>query len=415
MTGTCHAKKEHGEFEQMRRLFLILSIVFATAVSPLSGAPVQVIKTVRDNPTLYAGSISGPPAFVEALRSFLQASGWFDLVSTPKADYVLKGSVSGNRMTLTVELSGMPAGSWNIAFDRDTPRTLAAKTADAIIEKCFKALKVRGFCCSRIVFCAATAPGVRNLYACDIDGGSVEQLTNYNTFCVEPAWSSTGRSVIFSKYNKAGIDVVETTIAKPRRSRILCGFRGINTGAAPSPDGRRLAVILSPDHKVDLYVITFGNPVPRRLTRGIAVEASPAWSPDSSRIVYVSDESGRPLLYIVNRDGTGRQRLPAIGTDAVTPDWSTDDKIVYATRINGSYTIAVLDLKTGKNTRATEVPGNYESPTWAADNRQIVCKRSNGRQSELCVIDTWTGKVRRLLSTSYPLSMPVWSPCPVRP
>ncbi len=400
----------------MRRFLLILSAALFGAVVPrLAAAPVQVIKTVRDNPTLYAGEISGPPAFVTALRSFLQASGWFDLVNTPKADYVLKGSASGNRMTLSVELGGMPTGSWNIAFDRDTPRVLAAKTADAIIEKCFKALKVKGFCCSRIVFCAATGPNVRNLYACDIDGGNVEQLTNYNTFCVEPAWSSTGRSVIYSKYNRAGIDVVETTIAKPRKSRILCGFRGINTGAAPSPDGRRLAVILSPDHKVDLYVLTFGNPVPRRLTRGIAVEASPAWSPDSGRIVYVSDESGRPLLYIINRDGSGKQRLPAIGTDAVTPDWSTDNKIVYATRINGSYTIAVLDLKTGKNTRATEIPGNYESPTWAADNRQIVCKRSSGRQSELCVIDTWTGKVRRLLSTSYPLSMPVWSPCPVRP
>ena len=399
----------------MRRLFPTLLLAFACcAVSPLSGAPVQVIKTVRDNPTLYTGEISGPPAFVNALRSYLGTCGWFDLTGTPRADYVLKGSASGSGMTLTIELGGVPTGTWNIAFDREPPRVLAGKTADAIIEKCFKALKVRGFCRSRIVFCAATAPGVRNLYACDIDGGDVEQLTNYNTFCVEPAWSSTGRSVIFSKYNKSGIDVVETTIAKPRRSRILCGFRGINTGAAPSPDGRKLAVILSPDHKVDLYVISVGNPVPKRLTRGIAVEASPAWSPDGSRIVYVSDESGRPLLYIINSDGTGRQRLPALGTDAVTPDWSADNKIVYATRINGSYTIAVLDLKTGRNTRATDIPGSYESPTWAADNRQIVCKRSSGRQSELCVIDTWTGKVRRLLSTSYPLSMPVWSPCPVR-
>ena len=63
--------------------------------------------------------------------------------------------------------------------------------------------------------------------------------------------------------------------------------------------------------------------------------------------------------------------------------------------------------------RAT-VPGNYESPTWAADNRQIVCKRGEGNRSEICVVDTWTGKVRKLISTSYPLSMPVWSPCAVR-
>ena len=98
----------------------------------------------------------------------------------------------------------------------------------------------------------------------------------------------------------------------------------------------------------------------------------------------------------------------------MTPDWSKDNKIVYASRIKGSYTLAVLDLKTGKNTRVTTVPGNYESPTWAADNRQIVCKRGEGNRSEICVVDTWTGKVRKLISTSYPLSMPVWSPCAVR-
>ena len=401
-----------------KRMFRILCfsavfLLFAGAVS--HGAPVQVIKTVRDNPTLYADGISGDPAFADALKSFLRASGWFDLVNDPRADYVLTGRKSGGAMQITVALGGMPVGSWNIAARRgETPRQLAAQTADAIIEKCFKALKVRGFCRSKIVFCAATAPGVRNLYACDIDGNNTRQITNYNTFCVEPAWSSSGRSVIFSKYGRSGIDVVETTVGKVQKSRILCNFSGINTGAAPSPDGRHLAVILSPDRRVDLYVITPGAPKPRRLTRGIAVEASPAWSPDSNRIVYVSDESGSPHLYIINRDGSGRQRLPSIGSDAVTPDWSKDNKIVYASRIKGSYTLAVLDLKTGKNTRVTTVPGNYESPTWAADNRQIVCKRGEGNRSEICVVDTWTGKVRKLISTSYPLSMPVWSPCAVR-
>jgi TolB protein len=167
---------------------------------------------------------------------------------------------------------------------------------------------------------------------------------------------------------------------------------------------------------VDLYVINFGAPKPRRLTRGIAVEASPAWSPDGHRLVYVSDEAspGRPRLYIINRNGTSKQQLPSIGNDAVTPDWSKDNKIVYATRVNGFYTLAVLDLISGKNSRVTEIPGNYESPSWAADNRQVVCKREYNGKSELCVVDTWTGKVRRLLFTPYPLSMPSWSPCPVR-
>ncbi|MBR7104714.1 MAG: PD40 domain-containing protein [Lentisphaeria bacterium] len=398
----------------MFKLFVLF--IFASAVllpQTLCGAPVQVIKKVRNNPTLHMGSPAGESAFHSALRSFLRASGWFDLTDDPKADYTLKTRAADGKLHLTVEMGGVPVGSWNITLSR-SPRDLAARTADAIIEKCFSALKVRGFCRSKIVFCANTAPGVRNLYMCDIDGKNQEQLTHYKTLCVEPAWSSSGKSVIFSRYNRSGIQVIETTVGTPRRSRVLSSFRGINTGAAPSPDGKRLAVILSPDHRVDLYVLTFGSPHPRRLTRGIAVEASPAWSPNGHKLVYVSDVSGRPHLYICNYNGSGKMKLPSIGSDAVTPDWSTDDKIVYATRINGTYTLAVLDLKTGKNTRVTEVPGSYESPTWAADNRQIVCKRDAGGRSELCVVDTWTGKVRRLLSTSYPLSMPVWSPCPVR-
>lgn len=397
-----------------RLIFCAALLLTALLPEKLCSAPVQVVKTVRDNPTLCIENIAGNAAFSNELKSFLQACGWFDVLNSPQADYVLKGQYADGMIQLKMTLGGVDQGVWKINARRAPLRKLAAQAADAIIEKTFKALKIRGFCQSKIVFCAATAPGIRNLYTCDIDGKNPEQLTRYNTLCVEPSWSSSGKSVIFSKYNRSGIQVLETTIGQPRRTRQICSFNGINTGAAPSPNGRQLAIILSPDHRVDLYVLNFGSSRPLRLTRDIAVEASPAWSPDSRQIVFVSDAPGRPRLFIINRDGSGRKMLPTIGTDAVTPDWSSDNKIVYATRINGSYTLAVLDLKTGKNVRVTNIPGNYESPTWAADNRQIVCKRGEGQHSEICLVDTWTGKVRRLISTKYALSMPVWSPCPVR-
>ena len=399
-----------------RLIFCIALLLTAVLPDTLCAAPVQVIKTVRDNPTLCVENIAGNAVFSNELKSFLQACGWFDVVNSPQADYVLKGQYANGTIRLKLSLGGVDLGFWQINVRSMSPRKLAAQAADAIIEKTFKSLKIRGFCQSKIVFCAATAPGIRNLYACDIDGKNIEQLTRYKTLCVEPSWSSSGKSVIFSKYNRSGIQVLETTISQPRRTRQICSFDGINTGAAPSPNGKQLAVILSPDHRVDLYVLDFGSTRPRRLTRDNAVEASPAWSPDGSRIVFVSDAyaSGCPRLFIINRNGSGRQMLPTLGMDAVTPDWSSDNKIVYATRINGSYTLAVLDLKTGKNERVTKVPGNYESPTWAADNRQIVCKRGEGQYSEICLVDTWTGKVRKLLSTKYALSMPVWSPCPIR-
>ena len=391
-------------------LFLAATVFLAAgaAVFAASPEPIVITKNVRTNPELYFAGIPGDPEFSKEMTTFLGVCGWFDLSRNPKAEYILTGTLSGNRAIFTLTTGGAPAGSWSVTLS-GSRRRLAQQTVDAIIQKNFKELKVKGFCSTKIAFCAQTASGVKNIYTCDIDGGGIQQITNYNALCVEPCWFPDGNSIGYSKYNRAGMDVIQTML-NPKRSRVLTSFRGINSGAAISPDGRNLAVILSPDHKVDLYVMPAGRGgVRRRLTSGISVEASPCWSPDGREIAFVSDETGVPKINIISIDGRNRRVLKALGSDAVTPDWSSDNKIVYATRIQGVYTIAVYDLKTGENTRITDEPGVWESPAWAADNRQVVCKRSDGRRSALYVIDSWTGRVRLLVSTPYNLSMPVWS------
>lgn len=391
-------------------LFLAATVFLAAgaAVFAASPEPIVITKNVRTNPELYFAGIPGDPEFSKEMTTFLGVCGWFDLSRNPKAEYILTGTLSGNRAIFTLTTGGAPAGSWSVTLS-GSRRRLAQQTVDAIIQKNFKELKVKGFCSTKIAFCAQTASGVKNIYTCDIDGGDIQQITNYNALCVEPCWFPDGNSIGYSKYNRAGMDVIQTML-NPKRSRVLTSFRGINSGAAISPDGRNLAVILSPDHKVDLYVMPAGRGgVRRRLTSSISVEASPCWSPDGREIAFVSDETGVPKINIISIDGRNRRVLKALGSDAVTPDWSSDNKIVYATRIQGVYTIAVYDLKTGENTRITDEPGVWESPAWAADNRQVVCKRSDGRRSALYVIDSWTGRVRLLVSTPYNLSMPVWS------
>lgn len=396
----------------MKYTFLLAAMLFAlpAAVSGEEQENFVITKSVSENPTISFAGLPSHQSFDRELRSILGACGWFDVVPE-KGQYELKAIPAGNDIRLELTLGGAPAGTWKLPLSVDT-RTLAKQAVDAIIEKSFAALKVRRFCSSKIAFCAETAPGMRNIFLCDIDGGNVRQLTSYRTLCVEPAWFPNGRSVVYSKYNRSGMDVLETRL-NPHQTRRLTGFRGINAGAAISPDGKTLAVILSPDHKVDLYTVDVASSRRTRLTKGIAVEASPCWSPDGQQLVYVSDETGNPRLFITGRNGSSKRRLPSIGRDAVTPDWSKEGKIVYAAKVDGQYTVAVFDPATGENKRVTTAPGNWESPAWAADGRQVVCKRSDGKNSALYVIDTWTGRTRKLLSTAYKLSMPAWSPCAV--
>lgn len=287
-----------------KTLSLAAAALFAFAPAAMLTAapePIVVTKTVRTNPTLYFQGVPGDGELTRQMRSFLGACGWFDLSGDPKAEYVLSGRRESGRAVFTLTTGGAPAGSWGIPLTGNS-RRMAQQMVDAIIQNTFKELKVKGFCSTKIAFCAETASGVKNIYACDIDGGNVEQITNYNALCVEPCWFPDGKAIGYSKYNRTGIDVIETRL-NPKRSRVLTAFRGINTGAAISPDGRNLAVILSPDHKVDLYVMPIGGRTPRRLTNSIAVEASPCWSPDGREIAFVSDETGVPKINIISADG----------------------------------------------------------------------------------------------------------------
>jgi len=394
----------------LKSICTALVLTLTVGVLHAEGRVLEIRRKTETNPTIYCNAAAGNDELAVALKRFLGVCGWFDLAPTAEnADYTVNIVKGNNDVTIQLNAKKQPLGAWR--FRAAAARELAKSITDTLIEKVFAQLKVRGFCHSRIAFGAETAHGVRNIYVCDIDGGEVEQITRYKTMNVEPCWSPNGRSLFFSKYNAGGIDIVETTIATPRRSRIVSAFRGINTGAAVSPDGKSLAVILSPDHVVDLYVLGLGRKSKLRLTRGIPVEASPCWSPDGSEIAFVSDQSGSPRIYIISATGGASRKIPTIGAEAVTPAWNRDGKIAYATRIGGEYALAVYDLKSGENRRITKEGGSWESPEWAADNRQVVCKRTSGGKSALFVVDTLTGKSRQLLHTGNALFDPAWSPC----
>lgn len=390
-----------------RCFFLCLAAVtFFAAVPVCAGAEggLRVQGRVRENPTLYFAGISGDSNVSAAVAGFLKACGWFDVVAQDGADYTVSGSSSGGRTAIQVSMAGVPLAAWNVSSP--DPRRTAKLLVDAMLEKLFN---IKNLCFSRIAFCADTARGIKEIYTCDIDGNDIKQVTRFNSLCVEPCWFPDGRSIAYTRYAQSRTEIVETRFFPRLQSRLIASFPGLNTGVAVSPDKRNAAMVLSPDHQVDLYVRALGGKNLVRLTRGRAVEASPCWSPDGQKVCFVSDQNGRPRIYSVPVSGGTPTLLPSVGREAVTPDWSTDDQIIYATNVGGSYTLAVLDLKSGENIRATMVPGRWESPSWGPDNRQVVCKRSDGPRASLFIVDTWTGKARQLLITRNHLSMPSWS------
>ncbi|MCP3967926.1 MAG: hypothetical protein GY750_19380 [Lentisphaerae bacterium] len=393
---------------KIRNLLLAVAAMFVLIAVPAVQAQVRVTKAASDftrNPTLNFTGISGSAAASTTVNSFLRTCGWFD-AGGAKADLQIGGSYSAGRISVSVKQNGAPIMSLQVPVSDSDYRSAAKKAVDAILKKLFK---IDGICSSKIVFCGQNGVGIKNIYTTDIDGQNVKKITYYRSLCVEPEWFPDGKSIVYTKYNKNTTDIVQTLLS-PRRSRRLASYPGTNAGASISPNGQYLALIMSKDRQVELYVKAITSSAKRRLTHDNAVEASPCWSPGGGTICYVSDRMGRPQLYLIGANGGRARHLSTVGGSAVTPAWSKTNELVYATKYGPNYVIARLDLN-GKRPAGPIVnaAGNWESPSWAPDNRHVICSRALGNKSSLWLIDTWTGKIRCLLKASNNLTMPSWS------
>src|SRR5689334_1466761 len=67
-----------------------------------------------------------------------------------------------------------------------------------------------------------------------------------------------------------------------------------------SPDGRTVVF----DILGDLYTLPIAGGTATRITSGAGWDQQPRYSPDGSRIVFVSDRNGAKNLWIANADGT---------------------------------------------------------------------------------------------------------------
>ncbi|MDD2478692.1 MAG: hypothetical protein PHS31_02240 [Victivallaceae bacterium] len=395
--------------------FVILSALFIFSLSVIADPPGQVIRIQKEpgnitrNPVvIYEGVKGGEGPLSETVLGFLRACGWFDIRPSGAADYHISGEVKAGNLELRIKSAETGAGlALHTIYDgQETNRAVSKKIVDAILNRLFK---VR-MCASKIAFCADTAPGVRNIFTCDIDGGNVEAITKHNTLAVEPGWAPDSKSVIYSLYGPSYIDVVQTNL-RPLKTRRLVSYPGLNSSASISPNGKYLALIMSFDRKVDLYVKELETEKRIRLTNSYAVEASPSWNPGGGSLCFVSDLDGRPKLYKIDVNSKQIVPLPTLGSEAVSPDWNGEDVIAYSTRM-GNYTLSILNM--GNTSPAPsgiliKVGGDWEAPSWAPDNRHLICSRKLNGRSELYLVDSWTGNYRKLMNFKYNQSTPAWS------
>ena len=140
-------------------------------------------------------------------------------------------------------------------------------------------------------------------------------------------------------------------------------------GAAPSPNGRIAFASFLGDNR-EIYTVEQDGTGLRRLTRHVRDDYDPAFSPDGRSIAFVRGAT-RPELFLMRSDGGGVKRLVRWRDGGgFAPSWSPDgSRIVF---------VSFTNLKTIRPERTAAValstPNGwfYDGPSWSPDGRSLV-------------------------------------------
>lgn len=376
----------------MKKSLLVLAVMSAI----MAGAVVVDVTGVGVEKIAVSVNVSNP-MFAKCLAKNLELSGVFTVRNNGSVKVV------GAPGAIRAEGRGK-AVSCPLAFSDDkTARMAARKLSDAM---CEAYANQKGFACDRIAFVSKKGKDVSELCMCYPDGYDIRQLTGNGKQVVGPRWRDENR-LFYTGIVNAGPQIWEfDTVANKYNMR--WSFKGLATGAAVSPDGRKAAIILSFQGNPELYVIDLASSKWVRLTNTpLASEGQPAWSPDGSKIVYVSDETRHPQLYVIDVASKSKRRLTSKGSQNVDPDWGKDGRITYITKRGGAQ-VAVMDPSSGEaSVKLVTDPGNWSHPSWSRDNRHIVA----GRDKALFVLDTVDGgdKPKQVFQANGNWINPSWS------
>lgn len=188
-----------------------------------------------------------------------------------------------------------------------------------------------------VVEVADPQTGASDLWLTELNGGPSRQLTSDRSDETNAAWAADGRSIVFSSDREGPPDlfVIGVGSGKPiEGAAVKSVLRGpaVQNPNDWSPDGKWILYEeLDPRRGWNVLLLPMANErdehvQPRPLLTGPANEYGGRFSPDGRSIAYVSDESGRPEVYVrglddharatkVSREGGTRPRWNPAGAE----------------------------------------------------------------------------------------------------
>ena len=149
----------------------------------------------------------------------------------------------------------------------------------------------------------------------------------------------------------------------------------------------------------------------RFITSGQSTALSPRYSPDYSKIAYLSYVDGNPRIYIYDIASNRQVLVTQSSNPTFAPRWSPDGRyILYSMAIAGNTDIYRVPATGGTPERLTDSPGIDVGGSFSPDGSQIVFESDRSGEQQCYIMNADGSNARRISFFGGRCATPEWSP-----
>lgn len=355
----------------------------------------------------------------------------FEPLKTAGAEFLIRTGYSIINSEIVVEmfLYHVPQAKLVVGKRYKSSVSQSRQIANTLANDVLEALTgVRGSFMSKLVTTSDRAGGqAKEVFSMNWDGSDIQKLSQHKSSALSPNWSPDGKKIAYSVFTtfvrKAGGSLTNVSLYVldlASGKRVLTSYRpGVNSGATFSQDGKSIYLGMSQGSgAADIYKIDLNGEIVNRLTKGPAnaINVEPSLNPDGSKIAFSSERGGRPMIYVMNSDGSNVKRLTFDGVYNSSPSWSPDGKkIAFAGQAENHFDIFVMNADGSGIVRVTSAKksngkwAHNEDPSFSPDSRYIVYTSNRTGKNQIFISTIDGAEERRVTNDSYNYYKPKWS------